>query len=395
LVAIEQVFVYAVFMSGTLTRAVDELVDTDVGTMCDSEIRETYIRLRGDIDRQEAFAARLLAGVHHRGIPSGDGAASTPAWAQAQTGQRWSDAKASLDAGRVCESLPRTAKAWAQGEISASAARTICRGQRAGHEDVYASVEDTLVDLAAAGDFRSLDGAIRHYQTRVDALDGKEPADHNHLHLSHSGHRWVIDGDLDELAGTTVDEAIRAATDPPTEDDDRSPAKRRADALTRVSRFFLDHADLPVEGGERPHVSVVVSWETIRDGRPSTRSDLALTPADISRLLCDAKISRIVVGPESVPLDVGRAAYTPSKALRRAVAVRDQGCRFPGCDRRPSWCQAHHVIPWNSDGETKLSNLVLLCSHHHHVIHKLGWHATFDGITFEVINPDGRIVGVR
>jgi hypothetical protein len=381
-------------MLGTFALAVDELVGTDVATLCDSEIRETLVALRREVDRQEAFAAELLAAAHHRTIPAGDGSSSTPAWVQSRTGQRYGDAKASLDAGLACESLPLTAKAWAQGEISTSAARTICRGQRPGHEDVYSSMEETLVDYAAGRDFRGLDAMIRHYQTRADALDDTEPAERNHLHPSHTGNRWFLDADYDELAGATIDEAIRAATDKPSEDDPRTAAKRRADALTRICRFFLDHADLPVEGGEVPHVSIAVNWEGIRDGLPSTHSDVALTPADIMQLLCEANVSRIVVGPGSIPLDVGRATRHPSKALRRAVVMRDGGCRFPNCDRRPSWCQTHHVIPWFSDGETKLDNLVLLCDFHHHVVHKPGWRATFDGLTFEVRNPDGRIVGV-
>src|ERR1700694_3843026 len=112
-------------MSGALTAAVDELVEIDVSMLCDSEIRETYLGVRRDIDRQEAFAAQLLAAAHRRGIPAGDGASSTPAWAQTKAGLRWSEAKASLAAGLACESLPLMAKAWVQGEISASAARTI------------------------------------------------------------------------------------------------------------------------------------------------------------------------------------------------------------------------------------------------------------------------------
>jgi Domain of unknown function (DUF222) len=311
-------------------------------------------------------------------------------WAQAKTGQRSADAKALLETGLACESLPLTAKAWVQGEISTSAARTICRGRRAGHEDAYAGVEETLVDYAAGRDFRGLDAMIRHYQARADALDDKEPADRNHVHLSRVGNRWDLTGDLDDFAGTTLDAAARAAMDKPLEGDLRSYAKRYADALVRIGRFFLDHAELPIEGGEVPHVSIVVNWESIRYGRPATPSESTFTPAEVNQLLCEANISRIVLGPDSVPLDVGRATRNPSKALRRAVAVRDQGCRFPACDRRPSWCQSHHVIPWDPDGETKLDNLVLLCDFHHHVVHKPGWHATFDGLTFEVTNPDGR-----
>jgi hypothetical protein len=330
-----------------------------------------------------------MVAEHRRGVAAGEGATSTAAWVQWQTGQRFTDARASLDAGRGCESLPVTAKAWAQGEISASAARTICRGMRDGHEDVYAAIEDDLVDRAAERDLRGLDVRIRHYQTRCDALDGTEPADNNGLYLSEVGNRVALSADFDALAGDTVAKALDAATDPPTEGDDRTPAKRRADALVRVCRFFLDHANLPVEGGERPHLAFVIKSEA---GQLETVGDTALSPAQINRLLCDAKISTIVVGPDGTPLDVGRAAYRPSRALRRAVIFRDGHCRYPGCDRRPGWCEVHHVIAF-PDGTTVLVNLVLLCDHHHDVIHKPGWHATFDGTTFTVTNPDGRIIG--
>ena len=372
--------------------------DLELSALCDSEIREMYLAQRRKIDRDEAFAAELLAVLHGRGIPAGDGASSTPVWVQSQTGQRYVDARASLEAGLACQSLPFTAKAWEQGEISASAATSIARGRRAGHEEAYASIEETLVDFAAARDFRGLDASIRYYQTRADALDNKDPSDLNGLHHSRVGNRWATNGDFDDLAGTTVDEALAAATDTPSDNDTRGPAKRRADAFTRICRFFLDHAALPVEGGERPHISIVIGWDTVLHGTDSEYTNTSFAPADIRQLLCDARISRIVMGPKSVPLDVGRSSYTPSKAMRRAIAARDKGCRFHGCGRPPSWCQAHHVVAWPDGGHTKIGNLVLLCDYHHHLVHKPGWTATFDGTTLtvtnrSVTNPDGRVIG--
>jgi hypothetical protein len=380
-------------MPHPLVTAVDDLVDTDMSLMSDAALRVELLDLRREIDRLECYAASVLAGVHRRGIPRGEGASSTPVWVQSQTGQRASDARASLDAGKACESLPLTAKAWGQGEISASAARTICRGRRANYEDIYAAVEETLVGYAASHDFHGLDSVIRYYQTRVDALEGKEPSDKNNLHLSHTLNRWIIKGSLHELDGAIVDTAILAATDKPTEGDDRTPSKRRSDALAKICRFFLDHGELPAEGGEAPHVSIVVSWESIRDGAPETvDGDLALTVADINRLLCEANISRIVTGPKSVPLDVGRSMRHPSNGLRRAVVIRDRHCRYPGCSRKAKWSQVHHSPPWEEGGQTKLDQLVLLCSFHHHVIHKPGWTSAFDGTTFTVTNPDGRVI---
>jgi hypothetical protein len=86
-------------MSAATLYAFDELLDLDARLLCDSEIRAAYLDARHKIDRLEACAAKLLAAVHGRGIPAGDGASSTAAWAQWQTGQRISEAKASLQAG--------------------------------------------------------------------------------------------------------------------------------------------------------------------------------------------------------------------------------------------------------------------------------------------------------
>jgi hypothetical protein len=369
-----------------------ELVDVDVSEWCDAEIRESIIALRRDIDRCEAFAARLVVAVAQRGIASGEGAHSTGAWMRYQTGQRNGEANASLSAGMACESMPLLAKAWGQGEISASAARTISRGRRDGHEDAYATMEERLVAYAAARDFSALDGMIRHYQTRCDELDHKIPSDQNRLHFSEVGGRWIGRGDYDAFAGATDADALRAAMDRPTEGDTRSTAKRRADASTRIHRFFLDHGNSPIEGGERPHLNAVVHQETDSDGEPTHRNDRGFSPSDIARLYCDARIARVVMDAHGVPLDAGRAVYTPSASLRRAIVVRDRHCRFPGCDHRASWAEIHHINPF-PHGPTTKENCALFCDHHHHVLHRPGWLSTFDGTTLTITNPDGRTIG--
>jgi Domain of unknown function (DUF222) len=168
---------------------IDALIDADLSSWPDAAIADMHIALRRDIDRREAVAAKLLVGVHDRLVAFGEGASSTPAWAQWRSGQRAGDAKASLDTGLACAQLPVMAKAWAQGDISASAARTIARGVKTGHEDVYRSLEPQLVEFASAGEFRELDGLIRYYRRCADDLDDLEPKDKNGVHLSR-----VLDG---------------------------------------------------------------------------------------------------------------------------------------------------------------------------------------------------------
>ena len=144
--------------------------------------------------------------------------------------------------------------------------------------------------------------------------------------------------------------ALDAATDSPSEGDDRTPAQRRADGLVRIWRRFLDLEDLPIEAGEAPHLSLTISWETIQSWLPCpTRpADLAsaLSKHEINRLLCDANIARIILGPDGLPLDVGREYRTAPRWLRRAVGKRDGGCRSPAAPTTRTAAKSHHAESW-------------------------------------------------
>jgi hypothetical protein len=97
------------------------------------------------------------------------------------------------------------------------------------------------------------------------------------------------------------------------------------------------------------------------------------------------------VASVSLPLDVGAVTDTIPVHLRRAVAVRDRGCRFPGCDQPAMACQPHHIIPRAQGGATSLTNLMLLCAFHHLVaVHRWGWGIALhpDG-TVTATSPDG------
>jgi hypothetical protein len=93
-------------------------------------------------------------------------------------------------------------------------------------------------------------------------------------------------------------------------------------------------------------------------------------------VLCDPLVHPVVVDHLGVPLDVGRAARYATPDQRRALAARDGGCTFPGCDAPVAWCDAHHVVPWDDGGPTDLANLALLCRHHHGVTHRRSWTMT-------------------
>jgi hypothetical protein len=83
--------------------------------------------------------------------------------------------------------------------------------------------------------------------------------------------------------------------------------------------------------------------------------------------------NRFLGEPARHVLDVGRSRRTAPPKIRRALTIRDGGCAAPGCDTDPSRCEAHHITYWEHHGETSISNMVLLCSKHHHMVHEGRW----------------------
>jgi 5-methylcytosine-specific restriction protein A len=113
-----------------------------------------------------------------------------------------------------------------------------------------------------------------------------------------------------------------------------------------------------------------------------------LSPTDLRMLACDARVVPIVMNGAGQPVDVGRAMRTVPDGLRRAVAARDRGCAFPGCDRPPSWADVHHVTPWEELGATALHNCVMLCHFHHRLLHSgSGWVVRIRGGHAEFVPP--------
>lgn len=200
-----------------------------------------------------------------------------------------------------------------------------------------------------------------------------------------------VDGELDPETGQTLISALRAVVDVEMRTspsiDARTPAQRRADALGEVCRRWLGSPERPAVAGERPNVVVTMDVRALeaRAGRAELEDAGSITPETARRLACDANVTRVVTVGASQPLELGRATKVVPPGLRRAIAVRDGGCRFPGCGRPPGWCDAHHVRHWADGGETSLSNLVLLCRPHHRVIHR----------GFRVDMVDGRPVFAR
>ncbi len=144
---------------------------------------------------------------------------------------------------------------------------------------------------------------------------------------------------------------------------------------TQSSQTGHDEGDEP---DEQPSYDLP-DWFGRNDDQPglfTIDGDRLTTLERYQHLLCDAGVTTLIVDSLGVPLDLGQTVRLATPAQRRALAVRDGGCVFPGCDAPVSWCDAHHVDWYEHGGPTDIANLALLCRRHHGITHRHGWTMT-------------------
>jgi len=175
----------------------------------------------------------------------------------------------------------------------------------------------------------------------------------------------------------------------------RTRPQRLLDGLVGACKAALATGGLPATGGLRPQVMVTIDYRDLltrptASSGPASKSVTAsgplglagtgslaftgpVTAATIRKIACDADIIPVLLGSEGRVLDIGRTSRLFPPHIRKAITARDKGCTFPGCTIPAPWCEAHHITYWSHGGPTSTDNGVLLCSHHHHLIHKEQW----------------------
>jgi hypothetical protein len=354
-----------------------EPADVDV----DGLDRAGLASLMADLERQrvalDALRLKAAARFDALGVWADDGAASGAGWLAAQGSLSRADAARLVRDGRRLATMAETAAAVADGRLGPDTARLLARAVNERTRAAFTRDETMLVHALAPLTVDQAAMAIRYWLAHADQ-DGPTPDDRdtNAVWMSQTlAGRWRLKGDLDTESGAIVagvlddlvDAARRARRDAAdTAADGPAPASRlRADALTEMAR-------LAASG--RPGATRPLLW-VLTGANGTSPAELPgvgpLSAAVARRLACDAEAARITVDGEQVHL--GRAVRTATVTQRRLLTLRDGGCRFPGCGRPPGWCQAHHLIFWDHGGHTDLDNLILLCSHHHHLCHEGGW----------------------
>ena len=158
---------------------------------------------------------------------------------------------------------------------------------------------------------------------------------------------------------------------------------------------------LALNGGDArrrlPSVAVVVDERTLRAGAHAgsvaqTAAGHDLPPESIARLCCDATLRRVTLDDRGIPVNVGRKYRTATDAQWTALNAIYSTCAWDGCTAPISWCQAHHIRPWEHGGPTDLNNLLPLCSRHHHRVHEGQWNIKLKpDRSLQIHRPDGAL----
>jgi hypothetical protein len=386
------------------------------------------VLLIGEFDRREAWGGGGLRSCAH--------------WLNWRIGTSLGAAREQVRVGRALAELPLIRAAFSSGEVSYSKVRAITRV-------ATAEMEEHFVELARHATASQLEQIVRDYRNADPDEEARRAnlrerrfvttyTDHDGMvviraRLSPEDGAVVLaaielarsvladaattearaaaaeaDGPVDVPAGTSEgDENLRSEDVPaetPQVDDDPVPVDvpaetsevpyeaRIADGLVAACASVLENG-LSEETAEHKvsvivHVDEAVLQDPSAPGCAHIEGIGAIAGHTAARLACDGAVSRMLFRHDGIVEQVGATRVIPL-AMRRALITRDRGCRFPGCTSR-RFIHAHHVVFASRGGVTALSNLVALCSHHHHLIHEGGFRLEMERSgTVRVFSPDG------
>jgi hypothetical protein len=433
--------------AGALGRAVDAVLHEDLTALSVVGLQERYAEVAPQVQRLTGFSSAVLAELSSRTggvLPTEEGRSRPlPGWFAEASGDSASTAGRMLRIAAALQAgLPRVAQAVLDGTVPFVRAEVLTRLVGRIGADALAEAEPSLIEVARRLDPTQLAAWVRHLLgTWVEpVLDDAEAAAHAARYLKtraqSDGSVWgsfrLAAGDAETVL-TVLEPLARRQGD----QDSRSAAQRRADAMTEVFEQVLRHGQLPDAGGFRPQLSYVLpaGWAARQAGahtcgdcrrcpehRPPTFAELVaagvpgprveadpaclpsatgasadagrpaapdlpalVLPAEhacavaawtgpqtrtrIETMLCDARISRVLLDRLGQVTGIEQITDTVTKAQRRALAARDLGCAAIGCTRPPAMCDAHHLRARADGGPTNLHNVVLLCRRHHVLWH--------------------------
>jgi hypothetical protein len=365
--------------------------EADVTSLTDDELVAEIRDLVGQRRRLDAREARVVAELDARGTCDRTFGLSTSGWLAKEAALPHGVARSRVNVARkLRRTFHDTADALERGDISWEQARVITDAANPRIEADLATIESELLDAAHGVGVDRWRQEVQGIATLLDQDGGHDPADDiesNRLHLGHNADALSMSGSLvGEHALITrsaiehvADELFRAYTHDHGIDPSivvPSRATLRALAFAELCRRGLA-CDL--ESSRPPEVEAVIVLHP--DDPYDQARDLdggRLADSTTRTLRCAAGLIATLIDSLGVPLAMGRMIRTANRAQRRALALRDGGCIFPGCAAPVRWCDAHHLVEWDHGGPTDIDNLALLCRRHHGVVHRTGWTSTVD-----------------
>ena len=392
----------------TESAAAVALLGRDFGSLSDDALVEALGTVAVHRQSVDVIAAAIAGEIARRsarelgydGMALKAGFLSPTALVQSVTGGTRADAAKYVAVGAALDST--VGSAVLDGTLSVDAADAIQRGL--GMIDATAS---PLIEAASSLDATELYRRARDLREQLDAdamaRREREQRDLRYLRYSRRADGMVrgsflldaVDGGLVASAldavlsprrgGPRFVSAGQAAADAALQADARSTVQVAADALVAIVRLAVDADSGTVFGSRRPAVRVVLTT----DRAVLEDSGEAVSLATVERFICDAGTIGIRFDSDGQVVNVGRSQRLFTERQRTGLAVRDGGCRFPGCDRPPSWCEAHHLDQWQHGGRTDLADGVLLCRRHHLLVHNSQWRISRRGADYAITPPGG------
>ncbi|MEO5838797.1 MAG: HNH endonuclease signature motif containing protein, partial [Acidimicrobiales bacterium] len=227
--------------------------------------------------------------------------------------------------------------------------------------------------------------------------DPTKPPREDEFYHSETGGRYFSKGSFGSVTGTVINTAIKLAeTDNPRDNDTRSPAERRGEALADVCNFYVDYknriaadpdADAAAVPKKRnwPHlIGVNTTGEMANRAGAQLLDGPRIDHQAYEALSCTAQLLRLLLDADGAIRSYDMMPASVTDALFGAIAARDQHCRWPGCHKEPIHCDVHHLHHRENGGVNSPCNCCLLCKYHHH-------RAAHDPKIRMVMEPDGTL----
>ncbi len=357
----------------------DAAVDLEMNHVTDAEVRDELIRECRERDGRDLRISRLATRFAASDVWDEEGFVSAIDWIRFNCHMTSNAAADLIAVGKNLERMPETDRAVSRGEIGFAHAKAMARTAAA----IGTTFDEApLLEKARENSPGKFYYICNHYRHAAD----RKGFEAEQTELVENRRLWVrscengdvqVYGIFDPEGGAVLRTAWEPLARSSGAGDYRSPEKRLADAAVEVAMHALDSGLIPQKGSQRTHLQVTTSLETLRGlpGASAAEMELSLpiSSKTVERLACDALITRIVLGSDSMVIDVGRAKRTISGPARKVLNVRDRGCTWPGCERPASWTSGHHLKHWIHGGTNEPPNLTLLCYRHHWLVHEGSW----------------------